>query len=98
MPSASQGDVIDIDDDESPDNHEEEDINELYCVMRSTVVGIQYYTGMSSSLICSRTPSYGRIQAWLDREKKSHFGVNRPINMIETRSRVRFSFNNLDFY
>jgi hypothetical protein len=45
MPTASQGDIINIDDDESQDNAREEDVNELYCMLRTTIVGIQYYKG-----------------------------------------------------
>jgi hypothetical protein len=50
LPGPSQGDVIEIDDDEDVDNLAlSEDINELYCQMRTNVVGIQYYNGTSSA-------------------------------------------------
>jgi hypothetical protein len=44
MPTPSQGDIIHIDDDEDIDNAPE-DVNELYCQLRTTIVGIQYYDG-----------------------------------------------------
>jgi hypothetical protein len=47
-PGPSQGDVIEIEDDEAADNvagGAPEDLPELYCQMRASVVGIQYYKG-----------------------------------------------------
>jgi SWI/SNF-related matrix-associated actin-dependent regulator of chromatin subfamily A3 len=38
-----QGDVIEIDDDEDVDNGPEEVKDELYCMLKTNVVGIQYY-------------------------------------------------------
>jgi hypothetical protein len=47
-PGPNQGDVIEIEDDEAADNvagGAPEDLPELYCQMRASVVGIQYYKG-----------------------------------------------------
>jgi hypothetical protein len=43
---SSQGDMVDIDDEEKADNQDDsEDVNELYCGLRVGVVGLQYYDG-----------------------------------------------------
>jgi hypothetical protein len=51
MPSASQGDIIDIDDNENVDNQDDaDDVTEHFCNLRVEIVGIQYYKGGSPTL------------------------------------------------
>lgn len=42
----TQAEIIEIDDDEEEGDVQQEDTDELYCILLSKVVGLQYYRGM----------------------------------------------------
>lgn len=46
----TQAEIIEIDDDEEDGDMQQEDMDELYCILLSKVVGLQYYRGMDHTV------------------------------------------------